>query len=113
MKNKEMIKPFIWGAVLGALAIMIVGFSANWVVSNSSKEKQVEAAWIDGQAIVCSTIAQARRVASGDKADISGYDAREVREKLATEATTILPDQDAADWRVVRSCADKIRDAVV
>ena len=112
MNNKEMIKPFVWGAVLGAVALTIVAFSANWVVSNSSKEKQVQEAWIEGQAVVCSTIAQAKRVATGDTADISGYDAREIREKLATEATTILPDRDAADWRVVRSCADKIRDAI-
>ncbi len=103
-----MIKPFVWGAVLGTVIVAIVAFSAEWIVTGSSKDDQVKAAWIDGQAIVCSAIAQARRTASGETSDISGYNARETRETLAKQAAVALAGQDAPDWRVVNACADNL-----
>src|SRR3546814_18912929 len=39
----EWVKPGIWGAVFGAAAIAIVGFSAGWVVSNGSAQEMAEA----------------------------------------------------------------------
>lgn len=39
MKTPEWIKPGIWGGVIGAVAIVIIGFSAGWVVSGSSAKE--------------------------------------------------------------------------
>ena len=66
---------------------------------------------IDGQATICSAVAQASRKAAGETGDLSGYEAREMRDKLATAATIVLPGQDSADFKVVSACADKLRDA--
>lgn len=108
MKNREKIEPFVWGMVVGAIALTIVGFSADWVVTTGSKNKQVQTAHIEAQAAICSSLANAQRKASGDVADLSGYAARETREKLAQAATVLLPGQQAADAGVVRACSDML-----
>jgi len=41
MKKQE-IKPFVWGMVVGMFALMIVAFSAGWVVTSSSAEAQAK-----------------------------------------------------------------------
>lgn len=36
------IKPGVWGGIIGAIAITIVGFSAGWVVTNGSAQKMAK-----------------------------------------------------------------------
>ena len=40
--KKEYIKPFIWGVGVGAVVLLIVIFSAGWVVTRSSAEAKAE-----------------------------------------------------------------------
>jgi hypothetical protein len=40
--KKELIKPFVWGMVIGALVFVIVGFSAGWVVTSGSAQAKAE-----------------------------------------------------------------------
>jgi len=40
--TKEMIKPFVWGIVVGAIVLLIVIFSAGWVVTSSSAQAKAE-----------------------------------------------------------------------
>jgi len=40
--NKEYIKPFVWGMAVGSLVLLIVVFSAGWVVTSSSAEAQAK-----------------------------------------------------------------------
>ncbi len=55
--KKEMIKPFIWGIVVGVIVLLIVIFSAGWVVTSGSAqekaEEMVEKALIDHLAPIC------------------------------------------------------------
>ena len=51
--KKEMIKPFVWGMVVGAIVLLIVIFSAGWVVTGSSAEEMAEKAVIDQLAPIC------------------------------------------------------------
>ncbi|HEX7075708.1 MAG TPA: hypothetical protein VF226_16845 [Hyphomicrobiaceae bacterium] len=37
----EWVKPAVWGAVVGAVAIAIVGFAAGWVVTSGAAEQMV------------------------------------------------------------------------
>jgi hypothetical protein len=108
MTNKEMIKPFSWGVVLGGIAVMAAGFGAGWVVTSGTNAKEVKAAWVDGQAAICSSLAQAHRTASGDSADLTGYQARDARDKLATSFAVVLPGKDTADPGVIRACSDML-----
>ncbi len=36
--KKEMIKPFVWGIVVGVIVLLIVIFSAGWVVTSGSAQ---------------------------------------------------------------------------
>ena len=40
--KKEMIKPFVWGIVVGAIVLLIVIFSTGWVVTSSSAQDKAE-----------------------------------------------------------------------
>ena len=55
--KKEMIKPFVWGIVVGAIVLLIVIFATGWVVTSSSAqdkaEEMAEKAVIDQLAPIC------------------------------------------------------------
>jgi len=40
--KKEMIKPFVWGMVVGAIVLLIVIFATGWVVTSSSAQAKAE-----------------------------------------------------------------------
>ncbi len=42
MQTPEWLKPGIWGGVIGAVAITIVGFSADWVTTTGSAQEMAE-----------------------------------------------------------------------
>lgn len=42
MQIPEWLRPGIWGAVIGAAGIAIVGFSAGWVVTSGTAQEQAE-----------------------------------------------------------------------
>jgi hypothetical protein len=41
--KKEYIKPFVWGMVVGSVVLLIVIFSAGWVVTSGSAEAEAKA----------------------------------------------------------------------
>ena len=55
--NKESIKPFVQGIVVGAIVLLIVVFSTGWVVTSSSAEtaaeKMTEQAVVDRLTAIC------------------------------------------------------------
>ena len=55
--KKEMIKPFVWGIVVGAIVLLIVIFATGWVVTSGSAqdkaEEMAEKAVIDQLAPIC------------------------------------------------------------
>ena len=51
--KKEMIKPFVWGIVVGAIVLLIVIFWAGWVVTNGKAEQMAEQAVVDKLASIC------------------------------------------------------------
>lgn len=40
--KKEQIKPFVWGMAIGSVVLLIVVFSAGWVVTSSSAQDKAE-----------------------------------------------------------------------
>ncbi len=103
--NRENLKPFVWGVVLGGAALAIVSFSADWVVMTSSRDEQVMAAAVDAQASICASLAQANRSATGDLTDLSGYGARDARDVLAKTFAIVLQGQEGADPAVLKACS--------
>lgn len=106
MKLPETFRPFAWGAAVGALAITIAGFSSGFVVTATARDKDARMASVQAQAEICATLVQAHRVAAGDNADLSGYQQRPDRDKLAEAFAVALPGQEKPDARVVRECSD-------
>ncbi len=57
--RKEDVKAFVWGIVVGAIVLLIVIFSAGWVVTGGSAqakaEEMVEEAVVDHLAPICVT----------------------------------------------------------
>ncbi len=54
---RESIKPFVWGVVAGAVALLIVIFATGWVVTNRSAqataEEMAETALVENLAPIC------------------------------------------------------------
>ena len=51
--RKEMIKPFVWGIVVGAIVLLIVIFSTGWVMTSGSAKAKAEEAVVDRLAPIC------------------------------------------------------------
>ena len=55
--TKDQIKPFTWGAVVGAIALSIVMFSTGWAVtsstSNTNAKKMSQDAVVENLASIC------------------------------------------------------------
>ena len=51
--KKEMAKPFVWGIVVGAIVLLIVIFSAGWVVTKGKAERMAKEAVVDRLASIC------------------------------------------------------------
>lgn len=105
MTKREKLSPFLWGAVLGSIALTIVAFSADWVVTSSSNDEQVMTAAVDVLATICASQALAHRTATADTTSLVGYQAREARDTLAKTFAIVLPDQESADPKVLTACA--------
>ena len=64
------IKPAVWGGIVGAIAIAIIGFSADWVVTsgtaNQQAERRAEQAVIAALTPVC--VAQFKKIAKVEQA---------------------------------------------
>ena len=99
---KRLFSPFTLRIRTGALQ------GRRWIVTSGSNSHQVRTAWVDGQATICTALAQAHRKATGDVSDLSGYQARDARDGLAKAYAIALPGQETADPSVISSCSDML-----
>ena len=69
-KIPEWVKPVVWGGIVGAVVIAIIGFSAGWVLTSGTANEQAESraqqALIAALTPVC--VAQFRKVAEEEQA---------------------------------------------
>jgi len=65
-KVPEWVKPAVWGGIIGAVAIAIIGLSAGWVVTSGSANQRAEQAVIAALTPVC--VAQFKTVAMAEQA---------------------------------------------
>lgn len=105
MTKTETAKTFSWGVVIGAVVLTIVAFSADWIVTRGTQEQNVRTAWIDGQAAICATLARNHRKATNDASELTGWSARETREKLAKDFAIIPAGTTTVDQSVIYACS--------
>ena len=113
IKSYPWLKPSIWGAVAGIIAIMILGFSQfGWVLGSKAEEMahdRAVTAVADALAPVCAAKFFAQADATAKFADLkklaSDYEQRNFVEKGGWAVATV---SDAPNYRLVSECTKKI-----
>jgi hypothetical protein len=115
--KKEHIKPFIWGIPVGAIVLLIVIFSAGWVVTSGSAKAQAKLT--AGRAVLerLAPIAVAQfmedpakeeRLTELKKLDSYGMNNRTDYVKMQGWAT--MPGEKEPDHNVANECARRLMD---
>lgn len=105
----ESFKPAIIGAVVGAVAVTIIGFAAGWVVMSSTMEENVRETRVDALAEVCEELAREHWTAEGhDISALSGW-RNEERTQLAERFTPANIGDPAIRSDVVSACDRLLR----
>lgn len=105
------VKPYLVGGLGGAVAITIIGFSADWVVATGTMERQVQEARVAALAEVCEVNAEKHWADTGKKvAALEGYN-NEEREKLAERFTPHIKDFEQISEDVTDHCEEALRPA--
>ena len=102
-------KPYLIGGAVGAIATVIVGFNAGWVVSIGSHKQALAETRINAVATVCFQQARAHWMAEGEQlADLEGWDNAE-RDALAKRFTPAVEDVSADE--ITSLCGRMLRRA--
>lgn len=111
MKKQE-IKPFVWGMVVGMFALMIVAFSAGWVVTSSSADAQAKK--ISASAVLdrLVPISIAQFMSDPNKQDrltqMKSEDSWKRGEFVQKQGWATMPGEKAPDSGVADECARRL-----
>jgi alpha/beta superfamily hydrolase len=106
----EKIKPGLWGAVGGAIALAIIGFSwGGWVTGGAAKEmaeQEAENAVVARLAPIC--VEQFNQVSEKDQKlkELKETDSWKRREYVDTQGWAIMPGEKESDRMVAERCAE-------
>jgi hypothetical protein len=110
--KKEHIRPFLWGSAVGAIVLLIVIFSAGWVVTSSSA--QIKAKEMATSAVMerLGPIAVAQFMLDPNKeerlADLKKLDYWKRGEFVQKQGWATMPGQKEADSEVADECARRL-----
>lgn len=105
---KKELKPFVWGMVAGAIALLIVVFSAGWVVTISSAQEMAKKAVVEHLTPIC--VAQFLQDPNKDER------LKELKEQsswlrgdyVKEAGWATMPRSESPDQRVADECAERI-----
>ena len=110
--KKEYIKPFVWGSVVGSVVLLIVIFSAGWVVTSSSAKAQAHeiatSAVVDRLAPISvqqfmqdpNREARLKELRALDSWNRAGY--------VKDQGWAIMPGDKESDYNVANECAIRL-----
>ncbi|WP_340110190.1 hypothetical protein [Pikeienuella sp. HZG-20] len=113
----EWIKPSVYGAIAGAVAITIVGFSADWVMTSGSAtelaEQQADRAVLAALTPVCVAQfrAESQAVRTTKLAALGEESSYKQGDFVADQGWATMPGTDKANDAVADACADKLLEA--
>ena len=114
MTNKERLeslKPMLGGAVVGAIATLIVGFTGGWLVTSNTMADEVRSARVAAYGQACSDASVANWKGSGQMMTaLDGWDNRDAREALAKRFIPAVSEDLTRD--VQRACEKGIQNAI-
>ncbi|NOZ27639.1 MAG: hypothetical protein GXP39_06245 [Chloroflexi bacterium] len=110
--EREWIKPFVWGAIVGVIASLIVIFAAGWVVTSGSAqataEKATEKAVVDRLATIC--VAQFQQDPNRDArlSELKETSSWKRRDYIKEGGWAIMLGDESADRKVIDECAKRL-----
>lgn len=112
--KKEHIRPFLWGSAVGAIALLIVIFSAGWVVSSGSaqlKAKEMAASAVM-ERLAPITVAQFMQDPNKEErlADLKKLDYWKRGEYVQKQGWATMPGEKEADSGLADECARRLVD---
>ena len=113
-KIPEWVKPAVWGGIGGAMVIIIIGFSAGWVVSsgaaNEQAERQAQQAVMAALTPVC--VAQFKKVPKeGQETHLAALNEGSMWQRgvyIAQQGWATLPGSKEPNEEVADACAEEL-----
>ncbi len=113
-KIPEWVKPAVWGGIVGAVVIAIIGFSANWVVTsgtaNEQAERRAQQAVIAAMMPVC--VAQFKKVAEEEQvthlAALQKESSWKQGDYIEKQGWATMPGSKKPNNKVADACAEEL-----
>ncbi len=110
--KKEYLKPFVWGSVVGMVVLLIVIFSAGWVVTSSSAKAQAHefatAAVVDRLAPI--SVAQFMQDPNREERlkELKALDSWKRADYVKEQGWATMPGEKESDYNVAKECAKRL-----
>ena len=110
--KKQQIKPFAWGAVVGAIALPIAMFSTGWVVTSSSANANAktmsQSAVVESLAAIC--VAQFQEAVNKEESlsELMATNSWQRKNYVSDQGWATMPGSDAPASRVAAACAEQL-----
>jgi hypothetical protein len=112
--KKEYIKPFVWGTVVGSVVLLILIFSAGWVVTSSPAKAQAHeiatAAVVDHLAPI--SVAQFMQDPNRKERlkELKALDSWKRADYVKEQGWATMPGEKESDYNVANECAKRLVD---
>ncbi len=107
--RKQDIKPFAWGMAAGAIVLLIVIFSAGWVVTSTSAEAQAKKMSADAVVERLAPIAVAQYMVDPNREarnkEMKALDSWKRSDFVMAQGWAKMPGEKESDSTVARECA--------
>jgi hypothetical protein len=115
--KREQIKPFVWGMAVGAIVLLIVVFSAGWVVTSGSAETKAKAMVTDAVMERLAPIAVAQFMQDPNREErlkelkkLESWGANNRSDYVQKQGWATMPGEKEPDGRVADECARRLVD---
>lgn len=107
--RRKSLKSYVIGGAVGALAVLVVGFSTGWIVTGARMQSEVQQATVAAFAQICESNALASWKQQGKSIENLGGWGNDSREALAKRFAPTLPSDATYRQKVIDSCNDMLR----
>ena len=115
--KKQDIKPFVWGMAVGAIVLLIVVFSAGWVVTSGSAKAEAKAIATDAVMNRLATIAVAQFMQDPNKEkllkemkELKSWGANNRSDYVQKQGWATMPGEKEPDGRIADEVARRLMD---
>lgn len=107
--KRKSLEPYVLGGAIGAVAVLVVGFSTGWIVTGARMQSEVQQAEVAVFAQICEDDALASWKQQGKDIETLGGWGNDSREALAERFAPTLPSDASYRQKVIDSCDEMLR----